>query len=602
VRRTLKVLTNETCDLGCAFCNRRREHERPEIAGGSSLRKRLLDALATGPDALVLSGGEPTLRKDLPRLVAWLRSRTEAELILETHGVGLDVSGLHAAGLNAARVHLPAWGPQLDAVVGRPGAGDAVRGTLHAIQDIGMALETATPVVATNLADVASLPTVLADEGLSPRIVWLGVPTSSPEPSALAPLRDATRAAAGFVRAARRVGFGVSLDPTAFVPPCTFEHPATIAHIYALNRGAAKRPGFFHAHACTGCTVRERCPGLPRGLERHARTLTSDNLRRRLTVIGTPASQAQREFVTHEVYRAPDGRTTPSAIIRINFRCNQSCTFCFVSTHLPDPPQADVLAAIDDIAAQRGVVAFSGGEPTLNPKLLDYVRHAKARGVIGVELQTNATRIGREGLAADLERAGVDRAFVSLHGLDAETSDAVTEAPGTFDATLEGIDALQTTGISTRLNFVLCQRNYTQFPDFVRMVAERWPTAEINVSFVAPSTDLVPRTRDLVPRYEDVLPFVAEGMRLGEAAGLTVDGFESMCGLPLCLVPGDLQRFLPFSDAVPGLSAEEFVKPAACASCVLQTRCFGLRRGYAELYGTEALQPVLDRIPSTDPS
>ena len=213
-----------------------------------------------------------------------------------------------------------------------------------------------------------------------------------------------------------------------------------------------------------------------------------------------------------------------------------------------------------------------------------------------------ATRMARDGLAEVLADAGVDRAFVSLHGIDADTSDRVTEAPGTFDKTVAGIDALARTSIALRLNFVLCQLNYEQFPEFVRMVAERWPQADVNVSFVPPSTDLVPRTRALIPRYEDVLPHVAEGMRVGEAKGVTVDGFESMCGIPLCLVPGDLQRFVPFSDAVHGASAEEFVKPAGCASCVLQTRCFGLRRGYAELYGTEALRPVLDRTPSTDPS
>jgi sulfatase maturation enzyme AslB (radical SAM superfamily) len=316
-------------------------------------------------------------------------------------------------------------------------------------------------------------------------------------------------------------------------------------------------------------------------------------------VIGTPRTQIQRELVTHERYRAPDGTAAPAATVRVNFRCNQSCTFCFVSTHLPDPDPADVLQAIDTIGAQGGNLALSGGEPTLNPRLLEYVRHAKAAGVREVELQTNATRIARERLAPALAEAGVDRAFVSLHGLDAETSDAVTEAPGTFEATLAGLDALGETSIELRINFVLCQRNYTQFPAFVAMVAQRWPGASVNVSFVAPSTDLVPRTRALIPRYEDVLPYVAEGLREGEARGIVVDGFESMCGLPLCLVPGDLQRFIPLADADHGLSQEEFIKPDGCAACVLQTRCFGLRRGYADLYGSEALRPVLDR---SDPS
>lgn len=598
--RTLRVFTNETCDLRCEFCDRRRDRERPELAGGSALRQRLLEAFEARADTLVLTGGEPTLRKDLPRLVAWMRARTEATLILETHGAHLDVDAL--GDLDVVRVHLPAWGERLDAFTGRTGVGEAVRETLRRLDASPIAFETATPVVAANLHDVETLPDMLAELGVRPQRLWFGVPTASPVPDSLAALPKATAAAARFVRAARRAELPVALDPAAFVPPCTFEHPAMLAHVFALNRGAASRTGFTHVDACERCSIRERCPGIQRGFEHHARALESSALRRRLTVIGTPEAQIQRELVTHEVYRRPDGTSVPAAIVRTNFRCNQSCTFCFVSTHLPDPPDADVRTAIDAIAAKRGSVALSGGEPTLNPRLAEYVRYAKAAGVAEVELQTNATRMARDDLAQTLASAGVDRAFVSLHGLDAQTSDRVTEAPGTFAQTVAGIDALARTSIALRLNFVLCQLNYRQFPAFVRMVGTRWPQADVNVSFVAPSTDLVPRTQALIPRYEDVLPHVAEGMRVGEAEGVTVDGFESMCGIPLCLVPGDLQRFVPFSDAVPGASVEEFVKPAGCASCVLQTRCFGLRRGYAELYGTEALRPVLDRTPTTDPS
>lgn len=598
--RTLRVLTNETCDLRCPFCNGRRDQERPQVAGGPALRAALLKAIEASPDTLVLSGGEPTLRNDLVRLVEWTRARTKAELVLETHGAHLDIPALQAAGLDVVRVHLPAWGPNLDAFTGLQGAGAAVLATLLELEASPLAYETATPVVLDNLREVVSLPEHLAKHGLAPRTLWFGIPTSSPRPEALAELSEATTAAAAFVRAARRAELQASLDPASFVPPCAFEHPSAVAHVFALNPGAAARSTFSQAPACETCVVQERCPGLPAGLAHHARPLSSSSLRRRLTIIGTPKAQAQRELVTREVYRRADGSSMPAAIVRVNFRCNQSCTFCFVSTHLPDPEDADVRAAIDTIAAERGSLALSGGEPTLNRRLLEYVRYAKQGGVAEVELQTNATRVANDDLAAELADAGVDRAFVSLHGIDAATSDQVTEAPGTFERTLAGIDALAATSIELRLNFVLCQLNYRQFPGFIRMVATRWPRAAVNVSFVAPSTDLVPRTRALIPRYEDVLPLVGEGMKLGEAAGLTVDGFESMCGLPLCLVPGDLQRFVPLADAFPGLSTEEFVKPAGCASCVLQTRCFGLRRGYAKLYGTEALHPVLDRSTSTD--
>ena len=136
-----------------------------------------------------------------------------------------------------------------------------------------------------------------------------------------------------------------------------------------------------------------------RELDAHAsstlapRPVGDDRLRRRLTLIASPREQIERELVTRDVYRRPDGTTVPAHIVRIGFRCNQACHFCFVSTHLPAPPQPRVEAAIDEIAAMRGILVLSGGEPTLDPRLPEYVRRGKAHGACEIELQTNATRL-----------------------------------------------------------------------------------------------------------------------------------------------------------------------------------------------------------------
>ncbi len=44
---------------------------------------------------------------------------------------------------------------------------------------------------------------------------------------------------------------------------------------------------------------------------------------------------------------------------------------------------------------------------------------------------------------------------------------------------------------------------------------------------------------------------------------------------------------LSLAESPEGHDKGEFVRAPACASCGLSTRCFGLRRSYAELYGTE---------------
>ncbi|MCA9708503.1 MAG: radical SAM protein, partial [Myxococcales bacterium] len=509
---------------------------------------------------------------------------------------------LAAAGLHTARVHLPAWGEALDAITGRPGDASAAARGLEALHAAGVVVQASVPIVRDNLDTAPTLPAALAQARVPLQRLWLRLPWASPDPDALAPLDAMLRAAARLVDQARAHALPVSLDPATFLPPCLFERPARVASIYALTTGGAQRPGHARVPACEGCTVRDRCPGPPVGLpEAHARAraLPDDRLRRRLTMIASPRAQIERELVTRDQYRRPDGRTIPAHIVRIGFRCNQACHFCFVSTHLPSPPVARVEAAIDEIAALRGILVLSGGEPTLDPRLPDYVRRGKDRGAIEVELQTNATLLGDRERCRELRRAGVDIAFVSLHGATAAISDRVTDAPGTFERTRAGLDALVAEGIAVRINFVLCELNRHEFPAFVAMVSERWPTAAITVSFVGMSTDLVPREAWLVPRYRDVLPPLREGLALARARGLEVGGFDSMCGLPLCLVPDDLRPFFALAELPPSGGDGEFLKPAPCAGCVLQSRCFGLRRGYAQMYGWDELSPVT--TPPADP-
>jgi pyruvate-formate lyase-activating enzyme len=251
-----------------------------------------------------------------------------------------------------------------------------------------------------------------------------------------------------------------------------------------------------------------------------------------------------------------------------------------------------------EISRQGGVLQLSGGEPTLNPRVCEYVRMGKSEGAVAVELQTNAVRLADESLTQALEDAGLDVAFVSLHGARAEISDGITRAPGTFEKTLRGIDALCRTKVHVRLNFVFCEPNRRDFPDFVRLVASRWPKAEINVSIASAFTDLVPRTPELIPRYVDVLPSLEEGLAIAEEAKVNVIGFESMCGMPLCLAPVDKRAQLSLAEIPTGHDGGEFVRTEACERCDLSTRCFGLRRSYAELHGTSEPRPI---VFSTEP-
>lgn len=596
--RVQRVVTNETCNQNCGFCNARRPAEDPRFVSRAAVRQRIAEAQGADTREIVLTGGEPTLRSDLADLVRRAAAGS-ARVVLETNATRIDepkARDLANAGLALARVQVVAWDADAaDAITREPGGfAAAVRG-LRALVDAGIAIEVTTPIVHRNVAHVAAMPAAIVASGLPVAALVLVVPSTAPDASECASLGAVAKAIGTVSEECRRVDLPLRLDPTTYVPPCAFERPERVAHLFALNRGNAARPGYERVAECAECLVADRCPGMPAEFLRpgdlpRLRPVTELRLRRRLTVVSTVEEQVARELVSLDDVR---GDGTPAEVtVRVNFRCNQACEFCFVSTHLPSAPETAVRAAIESAARAHAVVVLSGGEPTLNPRLVEYVELASRLGAASVELQSNATRLGNAGLAAALSDAGLQGAMISLHGATAEISDAVTGAPGTFVATLKGVDALIKTPVRVRLNFVFCQENRDDFPAVVDLIAARWPTAGIVFSFVGSHTDVVPRSTTLIPRFSDVMPSLLAGLARARAAGLAVTGFDSMCGMPLCLVP-EAERTAFSTGAVPdGAGEGEFVKAASCAGCAETQRCFGVRRGYAELYGTGELRPI----------
>lgn len=597
---SVRVLTNETCNQNCGFCNARRPVERAAVVAPAAVRARVGEAVRAGAREVVLTGGEPTLRRDLAAIVAHARAAGAQQVTLETNGALVDdarAAALAEAGLDLARVHAPLWGEACDAITRDEGGFAGTLAGMAALAKAGIAIEIAAPVVRDNVDRLATLPAAIAASKLPIRALVLAVPVAGPDAAALVPLREAARAIQETAAAARDLDVIVRLDPGAVVPPCLFPQPARVAALFSLTRGGGERADHAHLDGCGECAVRDRCPGVPRAaLDREpglvVRPIHDDKTRRRLSIVSTVEAQIERELVTRDLQRTLEGELIRENIVRVNFHCNQACRFCFVSTHLPPAKQDAIVAAIEEIGRERGILTLSGGEPTLNPRLVEYVALGKRLGARTVELQTNAIRLADGGLARALVEAGVDRFFVSLHASTAEVSDAITEAPGTFDKTVLGVDEIAATAATLRLNYVFCERNQADFPAYVAMVHARWPAAEICVSFVASSTDVVPREKSLVPRYTDVMPHLAAGLRLAKRLGVRVWGYESMCGVPLCQVPDDLPEYWNLAELPAGLDRGEFIKAEACQRCDYGSRCFGVRRGYAELHGTGELRPL----------
>ncbi|HXH81941.1 MAG TPA: GTP 3',8-cyclase MoaA, partial [Candidatus Tectomicrobia bacterium] len=123
--RNLRVSVTDRCNLRCAYCMPEEEYvwlPRDELLHFEEIA-RLVDVFAgLGVDKVRLTGGEPLLRRDLPRLIRLLAARPALrDLAITTNGVLLApmAADLKAAGLHRVTVSLDTLRPDRFAALTR---------------------------------------------------------------------------------------------------------------------------------------------------------------------------------------------------------------------------------------------------------------------------------------------------------------------------------------------------------------------------------------------------------------------------------------------------------------------------------------------------
>jgi uncharacterized radical SAM superfamily Fe-S cluster-containing enzyme len=123
---------------------------------------------------------------------------------------------------------------------------------------------------------------------------------------------------------------------------------------------------------------------------------------------------------------------------------------------------------LDDYVRTEGrpeVVQFSGGEPTMHPRIIDFVRAAYARDIRFVMINTNGKRIARD----DRFLGELDEVRPSLYfqfdGFERETYRAIRGEPDILDEKLRALDRLAQIEQSMPVARVARQSGYLQAHD-----------------------------------------------------------------------------------------------------------------------------------------
>ena len=286
------------------------------------------------------------------------------------------------------------------------------------------------------------------------------------------------------------------------------------------------------------------------------------------------------------------------AVIRIGFRCNQDCSFCWQGRTWPSPPYSVLEGWLDEMAELGATkVTFSGGEPTVYPELHRLVARAHGKHGMSVWIQTNAIRLERSPYLDSLVDAGLQGALISYHSADAEVSDAMTRAPGTHRRTEAGIIAALRAGLWVDINGVVEARTLPGLLDRSQRIIEAFAPcatepAHLGVSFAFPTVYFEPETyRANVAPLGQVSSMMGRAVRTLLEAGIRSRAVGS-CGFPLCTLR-EVPEILDLA-VLDELDDKQFANrrhPPTCEPCVLKEHCIGPRREYLDSHGAGGLVP-----------
>jgi radical SAM protein with 4Fe4S-binding SPASM domain len=161
--------------------------------------------------------------------------------------------------------------------------------------------------------------------------------------------------------------------------------------------------------------------------------------------------------------------------LELTLRCNIRCLHCYTldrdeprpaaacgggePASKPELSRDEVLALLGDLRAAGCLfLTLTGGEIFSYPHLYEVLDRARELH-FAVQLLTNGTLLG-PGVAGRL--AGYPNLLgmsVSLYGATAAVHDGITQMPGSWRRTWEGIERLRARGIAVRLKFIVMKQN-----------------------------------------------------------------------------------------------------------------------------------------------
>lgn len=277
--------------------------------------------------------------------------------------------------------------------------------------------------------------------------------------------------------------------------------------------------------------------------------------------------------------------------IRLTSMCNNLCTFCL-----------DTLAHNGTITSEEEVkkriiegrrkgatrLILSGGEPTIHPQYVKFIKLGKMAGYPKVQTVTNGRMMSYPDFLKRCLDAGLDEITFSVHGHNAKVHDALVGVPGAFDEEVQAIKlALEDGRPIVNIDVCLNRGNIRKLPElldkFIAMGVKEYDLLHLIPFGMAWDEK---HRNQLVYDIEESFPYVQHALKVSERPDIHIwfnrfpppylEGYEHLIQDPYKMndeVRGRYEEYELWITRDMPISCRE---PERCDRCYLQNYCDAL--------------------------
>lgn len=300
--------------------------------------------------------------------------------------------------------------------------------------------------------------------------------------------------------------------------------------------------------------------------------------------------------------------------LKVGYSCNDACIHCVVDDYRDilkikntkqDKSFEEIAEEMRSARSRGDLLIVTGGEPTIRKDFWDILRLAKELGY-RIMLQSNGRAFHSTEFAEHLEEfRGIINFCIAVHGHNAEVHDSVTQRPGSFAETVQGLKNIRSLGFEFGNKIVLSKYNCSILPQLCQLLADLH-SSRADIAYPHAVGRAGKLWDKVVPSYQEAVSTLPQALSILEKAGVSI-GLETF---PFCMVRGfeqyvgELNQQMQTYAEINQYGSESGIsnwsemrlqiknKFPRCRGCSFNLVCEGPWHEYAQACGGEEFKPL----------